>query len=44
MDLGSGGTNSQQHEGLGQIRSTEYAKTLTANNNLEDINSVEIGL
>jgi hypothetical protein len=25
------------HEGLGQIRSMEYAKNLTANNNLEDI-------
>lgn len=28
------------HEGLGQIRSMEYAKNLTANNNLEDIKPV----
>jgi hypothetical protein len=33
----SEGTNSATHEGLGQIRSMEYAKNLTANNNLEDI-------
>jgi hypothetical protein len=27
MDLGAEGTNCATHEGLGQIRSMEYAKT-----------------